>query len=543
MASASSLSCNSVDNRKRIGVQSTEITATPNSSKRRRTVSTYDKACDSNELIVPEQGRLGCLQVYAEAPNGEETLESLASICQKRLILLYKICGVPTDKIRVSQDVDGLTNKNDKTGHFFMRLAFASDKILSEWWLKAERKFFSARLSLLSSCVNVSESACAASLETILTILLHPTYKLSRVRDYDAAGRPLQNKIYEDEHVQRQELNRVVAKYGVFQEKLVKEDAQLLLAVPFEHCAKMIARRDSAVHLARGTAYLPRSHWGMVLETRFEAFMRKELDVARKMVPLILSGEDERLCVIVKHLQQHVKATIALESSTFSSMNIVDTVDDEELAPLQLNEISGLATYFPPCMRRIYSTLSTAFHVKHNGRLILTLFLKEAGLTLEEQHKFWEQHFLKGMTQQVYDSKRYKYNIRHLYGLEGSRINRRGFQCKNILNNYTSSCPFSNTEETMEEFNSLSNLSSSLKKVALDAVERKLGIRACGLHFQTKFANMIESCGGEPQKERQGDASRPDLPLGFESPEKYFEMARKLKKKSDKQLEASCGKP
>ena len=66
-----------------------------------------------------------------------------------------------------------------------------------------------------------------------------------------------------------------------------------------------------------------------------------------------------------------------------------------------------------------------------------TLFLKELGLPVHEALMFWRKEYsvlpsntagcCHGWQQ---DERRYTYSIRHLYGLEGSRVNYRGHSCQ-----------------------------------------------------------------------------------------------------------------
>ncbi|KAI8494084.1 hypothetical protein Bbelb_284310, partial [Branchiostoma belcheri] len=68
-----------------------------------------------------------------------------------------------------------------------------------------------------------------------------------------------------------------------------------------------------------------------------------------------------------------------------------------------------------------------------------TLFLKEVGLPVQEALSFWKQEYSRpgcgeGCTHHWdRDGRRYTYNIRHLYGLEGSRVNYRSHCCQGIL--------------------------------------------------------------------------------------------------------------
>ncbi len=51
--------------------------------------------------------------------------------------------------------------------------------------------------------------------------------------------------------------------------------------------------------------------------------------------------------------------------------------------------------HFPLCMRTLYTKLKEDSHLKHSGRMQLGLFLKGAGLPLDEALAFWRHEFTK----------------------------------------------------------------------------------------------------------------------------------------------------
>lgn len=93
--------------------------------------------------------------------------------------------------------------------------------------------------------------------------------------------------------------------------------------------------------------------------------------------------------------------------------------------------------HFPLCMRNMHDHLRKERHLKYQGRLQYGLFLKVRsclcicvrfdqrsqvlGLSIEESLLFWRGGF-KNLTEDEF-SKKYKYNVRHSYGLEGKRVN------------------------------------------------------------------------------------------------------------------------
>jgi len=67
-----------------------------------------------------------------------------------------------------------------------------------------------------------------------------------------------------------------------------------------------------------------------------------------------------------------------------------------------------------------------------------SLFLKECGVAANEAILFWQQEYSKASKHRTCkhdwynNASRYVYNIRHLYGLEGSRKNYRAHSCQSL---------------------------------------------------------------------------------------------------------------
>eukprot|EP00045_Choanoeca_perplexa_P011783 m.126162 g.126162 ORF g.126162 m.126162 type:complete len:178 (-) comp15767_c0_seq4:1335-1868(-) len=91
-------------------------------------------------------------------------------------------------------------------------------------------------------------------------------------------------------------------------------------------------------------------------------------------------------------------------------------------------------------MLRCHTQLRTNHHLPHNSRIVYVLFLKGAGLSMDESIHFFLSEYRQGMSDADVRRKRYDYSIRHLYGKEGSRIDRTPFGCDAIIADYD--CPF-----------------------------------------------------------------------------------------------------
>jgi DNA primase large subunit len=101
--------------------------------------------------------------------------------------------------------------------------------------------------------------------------------------------------------------------------------------------------------------------------------------------------------------------------------------------PITAADIPALAAAsFPLCMQAMVAGLAADHHLKHKGRLQLGLFLKGAGLPLEEALRFWRAHFGPKCGGEDFD-KRYAYGIRFNYGREGRRADYTPYSCVKII--------------------------------------------------------------------------------------------------------------
>jgi len=76
----------------------------------------------------------------------------------------------------------------------------------------------------------------------------------------------------------------------------------------------------------------------------------------------------------------------------------------------------------------------------------LGLFLKAAGLTLDESLQLWREEMTKTMTLDKFE-KQYAYTIRHNYGKEGKRVDYTAYGCVKIVQSHVNpgeqhGCPF-----------------------------------------------------------------------------------------------------
>jgi len=117
---------------------------------------------------------------------------------------------------------------------------------------------------------------------------------------------------------------------------------------------------------------------------------------------------------------------------------------------INYNRINNVLKYIPPCIDGIIKNLKKNRHLKYEDRQILSLFLKDAGVPVEETITYFRSNFK--VSSDIFD-KNYLYNIRHNYGLEGKRANYSCYSCTRIISKPTSfGCPFVNNMDFVESY-------------------------------------------------------------------------------------------
>lgn len=120
---------------------------------------------------------------------------------------------------------------------------------------------------------------------------------------------------------------------------------------------------------------------------------------------------------------------------------------------VSVSSIDHCLKYLPPCMDILVAKFRKTRHLKYTDRQALCLFLKDCGVSLDDNIQFMRSIF--DVSKDVFD-KEYLYNIRHNYGLEGKRANYSAFLCKKVISlsnePNTCGCPFANSRQGVGEY-------------------------------------------------------------------------------------------
>ena len=159
--------------------------------------------------------------------------------------------------------------------------------------------------------------------------------------------------------------------------------------------------------------------------------------------------------------------------------------------------VEGMAMYFPPCIALLYRELMRERKLKHEDRFQLSLFLKDIGMGVEEQCRFWAGIYSRyktggpGGNLWADRSAKYRYGIRHMYGLEGRRVEYKSKTCMKVMvgGGGNLHCPLVGEVEDIAKYLRTRNMNSEKKdKVVLMCKEGKArmacgSLSGCGVDF------------------------------------------------------------
>ncbi|KAK9477588.1 eukaryotic and archaeal DNA primase, large subunit-domain-containing protein [Lipomyces japonicus] len=287
----------------------------------------------------------------------------------------------PNSPSAKSSILDGERRK-DHYSHFILRLAFCRSDELRSRFVKAESVLFRIRYA----------NAEPAEWQNLIS---HYSFGWTQVSE-------------EEKFSLRDEL--VVS--------TTSSDHESYFKVPFERVPELVA--DRRVFLKHGDAYVPVSQQISLVLAEFSSRLSKALELTARALPRL--DEDDRLVPILNHISRGFVAP-----EYFSSDEAMSVLGETVKAV----QVDSLVSHFPLCMQQLHKGLRRDHHLRYYGRQQYGLFLKGIGLSVEEALIFWRQSFSE-ITDEKF-SKEYRYNVRHNYGLEGSRKNYRPHNCVQII--------------------------------------------------------------------------------------------------------------
>uniref|UniRef100_A0A804RKG6 DNA primase large subunit n=1 Tax=Zea mays TaxID=4577 RepID=A0A804RKG6_MAIZE len=471
-------------------------------------------------------GGAGALPTYKAAPQLEVRLEEFELFAIDRLRVLKGISdGLSRGKR--PEEVEKLVNELWKThmghqdpaetlnkdiiSHFVLRLVYCRTEELRKWFLSMETTLFRYRFRLENP-----ESQRMLMTEFQLPYKALPHSEFEAVKDkLSQVARSIGQSANVD-HVFFKVWTLVLAIYPfsiyIFcsVQKLIPSKSYCNpIKVPFEQVPDLVASRR--VFLSKGYAYVAMNQVVSLVVTQFRCNISKALALTnRKWSATIKEQEKDRLTPIVE----------ALSNAYFGP----DYSQPKDAVDISLKDIDQLAkSSFPLCMRHMLDKLRENHHLKHGGRLQFGLFLKGAGLKLEDALAFWRAEFSQKIGSERFD-KEYAYSIRHNYGKEGKRTDYTPYSCQNIISATPGvgdhhGCPFRHfgEENLRAALNKMGVGGHALEEI-IDKVKNRHYQLACTLTFETTHGVSCDS--------------------GINHPNQYFSESQKVLRAKNQKMES-----
>jgi DNA primase large subunit len=331
----------------------------------------------------------------------------------------------------------------DVASHFILRAAYCRTEELRRWFLIQETALFRHRIEGLSS-------------------IQHLTKHLHQI----SAG-------------QKESLREKLLTVGTMSP--AEFAATSYYAIPFTQAIDLIKGRNAYVH--GGLAYVPLPKLVSILANDFRMHLSQSLTFGAAAFGSI-PEEGARIKPLLQTMHSQYTGANRYEGSAVGT-------------DLTAVSIETLKHNMPLCMSELHKGLERDHKLKHWGRLQYGLFLKGAGMSMEESLLFFQRVFTKVMSPENFQ-KQYTYSIRHMYGKEGKRASYTAYPCtKIILGNPPQSgdhhgCPFRHYDD-----NHLSQVLGSLSLVDKNAILSLKKNRdyqlACLKHFEVLHPNAAST--------------------------------------------------
>jgi DNA primase large subunit len=403
------------------------------------------------------------VNLYRESPRVEMTIDDFEVYALKRLKVLRKIEQLKTMRVSAEQ-FNGKIAKMvkqelsdpsvDEASHFILRLSYCQTDDLRRWFLQQETTLFQHRLSHLST------EQLAKSVKEYAQIKPIPRAEKERLQSH-----------------LMQLMNPVEFAKSHF------------YAVPFQQALDLVAQRQC--YLSQGNAYIPQAKVLSILVAKFRSELSRCL-VLMANTNTFRNVEDPEAVRIYPLLQNLNSCLVNEEPSGEQGLT--------GSTGLTAANVDRMAPHMPLCMRQLQAGLQQDKKLRHWGRLQYGLFLKFAGLSMEDALAFFQRHFTSVTGEQF--QKQYAYNIRHMYGKEGKRATYTAYNCsKIIMGNAPSTgdhhgCPYKHFDnQHLEQTLQRLKIGTDGDRRAIMALKKSHQYQlACQKHFEVSHekANSME---------------------------------------------------
>lgn len=206
----------------------------------------------------------------------------------------------------------------------------------------------------------------------------------------------------------------------------------------FEDALNLLPSKE--FYLNKGRVFIPENELQRLFTLVFEENLTSTINKIKLRSSYIKS--DIRINEVAKAFEIQKEQLLNEEA-----LKLEKSMPNEEKLRIMQDVDKFSERAFPLCMTLIERHINKYSHLMHQGRLQYTLFLKGAGLPLEEALKFFQEKYSKKTNIDKFN-KEYAYNIRHSYGKEGKRQDYAPYSCDKVIHLNSPSgqechgCPF-----------------------------------------------------------------------------------------------------
>lgn len=291
--------------------------------------------------------------------------------------------------------------KMDNASHFILRAAYCQTEDLRRWFLSQETFLFKHQLEKLAQ-------ASPQDLESFLQ---------QNQLHYDTVTREEKERFMDlllsiPSHAKDHKMPSVS---DIRQQPYFK--------IPFQEATDLIATRQCLVR--GGFAYVPLTKIVTIVTAQFRMSLSKSLSRASRIFSSVASDYAPVLPLLNTMNSQYTGG----KDYGDAAAGQLGLGGEYQLTSQNIEEY---VSSMPLCMQMLHNGLVRDHKLKHHGRLQYGLFLKGAGMSMEDSMVFFQREFSKIMTSEKFQ-KEYSYNIRHMYGKEGKRANYTPYSCTKII--------------------------------------------------------------------------------------------------------------
>jgi DNA primase large subunit len=329
------------------------------------------------------------LTFYNTLPISVVDFETFRKYVEHRIRILKQM----EQSVPEARHFDMSTADMDVLSHFFCRVVCAQLPWAAAWFVNAEAVLFRHRVNR-----NLAES----------------------MKFWEKEVLPGMSNVEE-----RATGELVIGRSSAYMPSSKRSHSHAGAIVHFTKVLDLVGRR--AVKISRGHCSMNEECVKSVLVSEFRKHLRKRMSV---LADVVQEEPDERM--------QRLCTDLLMAPAKQERTGDFSWRDSEK--------------YFPPCIQQILHKLQMDGHLKYNERQTLCLFLKECGMSVDDNIALLRNSFK--VSRETFN-KEYLYSIRHNYGLEGKKANYNCFNCAKVssLENgrKESICPFVGNESYVRE--------------------------------------------------------------------------------------------